>query len=257
FEPSAERAAAFFARVKEATPDAFPELRIEPSMDESLLLRDMREFLTEYREAENIFRDGGRDKTHCEWSARLVSHLLLVKGFDAFLVYGSQATYSGPARLKHAQLASIATVLGLRSSFAQTAVAAYREGMDLDRFRNELGTKGRASVNVATAYDIISRMTPNEREALISLEMEERSHFMTAVRLRGAYYLIDIDGQQFGRKYDELRLFPADEAPRHNYVMYMSPSDCLRSIPFQELIAPLGTIYREEQLILAEYLKIL
>ena len=68
---------------------------------------------------------------------------------------------------------------------------------------------------------------------------------------------MDIDGQQFGKKFDMLRFFPVDDSCVNGLILAGDLRTCRKKIADVSLFLPLSLIYREEQLIIRKYLDIL
>ena len=70
-------------------------------------------------------------------------------------------------------------------------------------------------------------------------------HAVTAVRLGNRFYLVDINGQQFGESYDRLVLIPIEEAATHGFILDRPFEEQLcdfRADPFRKLFDDPGSL---------------
>lgn len=231
--------------------DAFPELDIHPSMDRDTIVWRAMRFLTFYRSAERMFRDGGANDVHCGCSARLVAQLMITKGFEAvrFGVHRSAFEEGPPANERYGRVVEkISRTLGVGVAFARNIGTALSSAVLYSDLRREtMWTLNNEQFERAM---VLASEIGDEGWELFQRNLGS-GHVITGVSIGGAYYLIDIDAQQFGEEYDQLFFFPAEEALRHGVIFDGDMADIFESGTSSTEIS-LEDAYK--QLVIREYM---
>ncbi len=227
-EPSAERTRQLIDILRENLSDVFPELSISPDMDEATVVSRLRTFLENYRAAEKVI--AGEDQTHCGYSSALVNNILLAKGFEPFMVSVHQVNFYGKNNPMTELLMRISAKLRMRPDYIKWIFDEFREDMTLTEFKDVLKdevdsvtgdtiTNVGEGADISAAYKEMKNTTSAQRDAVANLKVGGWGHAISAVRIGSKYYLIDINGEQFGKELDKLTLIPEEDAFKHGIML--------------------------------------
>ncbi len=210
--------------ISTAIPDLFPALDLSRCVDSVALLAALSGFLARYRLADIVIDDGGREHTHCGFSAVRLENLLLAKGMSAgHLVtyrfasgnYALDAMFGRWIEQTARQGECLPHVLLQALRFALLIETGPLGGVTAEAFARWCAPSDRLAL-LAYASRVLAA-EPDVR-MLISGEMIT-PHIVTTAEIGERKYLIDLNGIQFGRAYDRLLIVPLQEAAAHGFVL--------------------------------------
>jgi hypothetical protein len=246
------------AIARSSRPDAFSEFNLPGNVSETEQVRNLRVFFEEYRASERLFDNGGKNDVHCGESRARVVNLLTAKGFDVIpiltwrIAFGDAKTDSRytSAIIKAMRELNLppAKLLGLIQQLG------WKPSMSSEEFvKSSQSYHGTTSEAAGRVYDYYRGLELAERELVGSRIGEE--HNVAAVRIGERYYLIDIDGQQFGRTYDRLLIIPEKEAVENGLIIEGSLRDYRSTLDFHGRMIGLNSEVDAEQRVIREYMR--
>jgi len=265
FCPSEENQAELLNLSKTSIPDIFPEFEIRPEMPTEAIINRLIEFLERYRAAERLITDGDQDNIHCVASANRVVDLLTGKGFESFRV-GSMRLYDSATSGDELRVAAIAHTISDNTDIPSTVV--------MDVLNDISGSVGMADKDlgdievrrIAEACTVQEQTVREVYARYIMLDLADknalyamfaREHYVAAVKIGTEYYLIDINGQQFGGVYDRLLLIPESEAMQNGFVLDGQAEGLYGQLSFTIYSNTFNSAYRASQTVIKRYMEIL
>ncbi len=256
FKPAEPKARRLRELSRTQRADVFPELDIGPHRSEQENISTLRAFLEKYREAEKIYYDGGEEQMHCGSASALVNHLLTMKGFEAFAIGIHRYTsYQGRAAeaLYGKTLQKLSQESGLNSPYeTKKLLRSIDEGISRADFLALAEELEKTDEQMGRFFDAYARLSTQERQAV---DQEGGwGHHITAVKIGEKYYLIDINQQQFGPKYDDLVLIPEEQAAENGIILEAPLSEVHQQQAFSNQIEFLGVYDDAKQAVVREYM---
>lgn len=257
FQPTRSRAENLWKHLRGMRQDPFPDLSITPLMRASAIVNRLRLFLHFYRSSERIFRDGGVKQVHCTHSAALVANLLLLKGFDAFPLWTHQTVPTKDDDRVTRSIVELCTLAGLNPAHFRKLLQTFRSDMSLPHFTAKLRELGSKAHNARELQQRLKALPSSKLHELVSRPPKGSGHMITALRVEGHTILIDIDGQQFGKPFDRVRMFDPQSALQEGIILFENPEESWQHLSGHDFLQPLRAKIQEEQWILREYQKLL
>jgi len=198
--------------------DPFPEFKIDPTLPENDLIDPVQQFLTAFRAAERLFDRGseydfGKVCAHCNESALRTSRAFRAKGFESFVVetlrYSSQRKlfdYEFGQILKKLIKGTIINLNGAKRTIER--IILVKDGHDPSILQ---GIRMNPE-DINLVHGRLQALDDFDRSVLMM--GRDNWHRVAAVKLGKRYYLVDVNQQQFGSKYDQLVFIPAEVAIR-------------------------------------------
>ena len=130
-----------------------------------------------------------------------------------------------------------------------------------NRYSRELGKSfseqlGIPNEKISQAKELFYSLTQEEQDLISAVFSSVIEHINTAVKIGEHYYLIDINAQQFGSKYDELVFVRLDEANENGIVPLEDVEADLFDRKLDFVVGPLKKRFENEQRIIREYMVI-
>lgn len=258
-KPSPGRAQVLMKILMEAHADHFPELDIHLGLSKEETLSRLREFLPNFKYGDS--RIYGGDRMHCGASTAALVYLLRLKGFEAFDVSMERRyTPSMSLDLNYTEgneeaviadhgkiLKKFSEAVGLSPGAAKSmALYVLEEGMSQEDMQRVAEEEGFSLEQVQKAYQVYSQMSEADRELL-----EDHGgwgHVVAGVLIDGEYYLIDINGEQYGGKYAGVAFISESEAIEKGFILSAPLEEDHRNISFNRYRMDLSPPIEENQI---------
>ncbi|MDX1386338.1 MAG: FHA domain-containing protein, partial [bacterium] len=235
-EPSPERAQELLKILVDAHNDHFPELDIHPHQSPEETVSRLKKFLPFFQKGDREMY--GSDLMHCGGSAAALVYLLRLKGFEAFSVSLDTRFIHSDGEAAIAQhgrlLKKFSEKIGLNPAKAKYLILS---GLGTEMSQEDLQETAEdyelSLEQTQRANEVYSQLSEGEREIL---EYDKGwGHAVAGVKIGDGYYLIDINGEQFGDPYAPVAFVPEAEATEKGFILSETLAKQHRTIPFERI----------------------